>query len=299
MKYAYLAFEDYENELESEIKFKKIKLTTQMGRLFFSDEWATFHWAQLSLKNFKKVNFKSINDAIKILKAENLYWGAYSYQLHRRTELIQNGLQNRKISEIPFLAKPTNRNYGFWFLLDSNTLLYSAKTDSSHPLGFVRIKEALQGPPSRAYQKLYEALTVHTEPPAAGTQVLDLGSCPGGWTWVLHELGCQVISVDKAPLDDSLNDKKRITYLKKDAFKLDPLSIENPEWLFSDIICEPEALLELVLKWQKAYPKLKFLCTIKYKGPTDFKTTDIFAKIPGSKLIHLCCNKHEMTWIKN
>lgn len=297
MKYAYFAFDGYENELESEMSFKKIKKTTQHGRLFFSDQQAPLHWAQLELTNFKKVKFQSVNDAVKILKAENLFWGAYSFQLHRRTELIQNGLKNRTPAELNFLGQPAARDYGFWCLLDNNTLLFTAKTNHSYPLGHVKMKEDQEGPPSRAYQKLYEALTLHTPPPKAKSKVLDLGACPGGWTWVLHQLGCHVISVDKAPLDESLQNQPNITYLKKDAFKLDPQSIENPEWLFSDIICEPEVLLELVLKWQKVHPKLKFLCTIKYKGTTDFKTTEKFEKIPGSKIVHLCCNKHEVTWI--
>lgn len=297
MKYAYFAFEGYENELESEMNYYKVKKTTQLGRLFCSNELTQLNWAQLQIQNLKKINFKSINDAVKILKKENLYWGAYSFHLHRRTELIQEGLKNRLPASLSFLSPLQKRDYGFWCLIDNNTLLYTPKTNNCFPLGQVTMKEDQLGPPSRAYQKLYEALTLHTSPPQTKSKVLDLGACPGGWTWVLQKMGCHVISVDKAPLDESLHGLKNITYLKKDAFKLDPQTIENPDWLFSDIICEPAALLELIQKWQKVHPQLNFLCTIKYKGSTDFKTTEKFAKIPGSKLVHLCCNKHEMTWI--
>ena len=82
-----------------------------------------------------------------------------------------------------------------------------------------------------------------------------------------------------------------------DAFKLKPQDIENPQWLFSDIICEPPRLLELVENWRSHHPQLKMVCTIKYKGKTDFQTTEKFRKIPCSRILHLNCNKHEVTWL--
>ena len=42
----------------------------------------------------------------------------------------------------------------------------------------------------------------------------------------------------------------------------------------------------------------RFVCTIKFQGETDHKTVDAFAKIPGSRLLHLHHNRHELTWIK-
>ena len=61
-------------------------------------------------------------------------------------------------------------------------------------------------PPNRAYLKLWEALTLAANMPDGrmprpGELCLDLGSSPGGWSWVLQKLGARVISVDKAPLD--------------------------------------------------------------------------------------------------
>jgi hypothetical protein len=40
-----------------------------------------------------------------------------------------------------------------------------------------------------------------------------------------------------------------------------------------------------------------FLCTIKFQGDTDFATQRRFAAIPGSRLMHLHANKHELTWV--
>jgi 23S rRNA (cytidine2498-2'-O)-methyltransferase len=110
-----------------------------------------------------------------------------------------------------------------------------------------------------------------------------------------------VISVDKAPLDPKIAKIKNIHFLKKDAFKLKPEEVEKIDWLFSDIICEPSRLLELVQIWRKAGIK-NFVCTIKFKGETDFEIVELFKGIsgkgiPGSKVIHLYHNKHEITWI--
>jgi 23S rRNA (cytidine2498-2'-O)-methyltransferase len=125
---------------------------------------------------------------------------------------------------------------------------------------------------------------------------LDLGSCPGGWSWVLSKVAKEVVSVDKAPLDPSIAKIKNIRFLKKDAFKLKPHDIEKVDWLFSDIICEPSRLLELAQLWREAGIK-NFVCTIKFKGQTDFDIVNRFKEIAGSRIIHLYHNKHEVTWI--
>lgn len=297
--WAYLAFENYENELAEEIKFRKIKKVTQLGRLFLLDHDIKLNWAQLSLSNLETHNFKSVNEAAKILKSKNLYWGAYSYQLHRRTELIQKSVDDRKLKSLDYLSPTPKKDFGFWCLLNENSLLLSQHTGQHFPLGHFQFNENHNDPPSRAYLKLWEIFTIHVQPPNKNSLVLDLGSCPGGWTWVLKNLGCRVISVDKAPLDPQIQNDPLVQYMKKDAFKLEPSDIKNPEWLFSDIICEPQVLLQLIQKWLKSHPNLKFVCTIKYKGSTDFQTTDQFLKMKDSRVVHLNYNKHEMTWIKS
>jgi 23S rRNA (cytidine2498-2'-O)-methyltransferase len=41
-----------------------------------------------------------------------------------------------------------------------------------------------------------------------------------------------------------------------------------------------------------------FVCTIKFQGETDHETARRFAQIPGSRVMHLHHNKHELTWFK-
>ena len=41
-----------------------------------------------------------------------------------------------------------------------------------------------------------------------------------------------------------------------------------------------------------------FVCTIKFQGETDHGAAAAFAAIPGSRLLHLHHNKHELTWMR-
>ena len=82
------------------------------------------------------------------------------------------------------------------------------------------------------------------------------------------------------------------------AFALDPRSVGRVDWLFSDVICYPKRLLALIRRWLEAGTVRRFACTIKFQGATDFETMREFAAIPGSQLLHLHHNKHELTWVR-
>ena len=84
-------------------------------------------------------------------------------------------------------------------------------------------------------------------------------------------------------------------------FGLEPHTAGGPgarvDWLFSDMACYPDRLLELVRRWLEADACRSFVCTLKFQGETDHDTARAFAAIPGSTLLHLSCNKHELTWV--
>ncbi|HVK62305.1 MAG TPA: SAM-dependent methyltransferase, partial [Bdellovibrionales bacterium] len=180
-------------------------------------------------------------------------------------------------------------------LLDNDTVIASPEVSVNFPNGEIEFLED-SFPPSRAYLKLWEFFTVYRVRPTAGERCIDLGACPGGWTWVLSELGCKVISVDKAPLDAKLLKRKNIEVKKHDAFTLKPEDVGPVDWLFSDVICEPKRLLELVHQWRSADMAKNFVCTIKFKGKTDHAIIREFLKLEGSRARHLYVNKHEITW---
>ena len=187
---------------------------------------------------------------------------------------------------------------GSWTLLDENTLLATQDCRSPLPHGEAEFQEDRTVPPSRAYLKLWELFTVHGVRPKAGERCIDLGSAPGGWTWVLQSLGCTVLSVDKAPLDPHVSSLPGVAHLQQSAFALNPGDVEPAEWLFSDIVCYPERLYDLVGRWIDSGPALNIVCTIKFQGSADHDMVGRFAAIPGSRIIHLHHNKHELTWYR-
>lgn len=236
-------------------------------------------------------NFKSISEAAKHLRAIQRNWWLHSSTSHRRAKLIVEALPPLKPKPQPFMAALPKVPLGSFTLFDENTLVYSAECTSLFPDGELEFQENKTDPPSRAYLKLWEFFTLNQRAPSAGETVIDLGSSPGGWTWVLDQLGCNVISVDKAPLEVPVS--QRVKFVSESAFGLEPFKVD---WLFSDIICYPERLLELITRWQ-GFAK-NFVCTVKFQGPTDFAALEKFLAIPGSRVTHLSANKHELTWSK-
>lgn len=290
-----LAIYDLETELERELRFRNISFEKH-DRLYFLDTDYRPLFAQVTWLQCQTLSITSINDGIKQLRALGKNWALFSIGNHRRAQLIQDGLAKIKNEPIPFLAEQSKHTMGGWTLLDANTIICSTQTTSRYPLGKIEFIENKEIPPSRAYLKLWEFFTGHCPPPAKDTKIIDMGSSPGGWSWVLSQLNLDVISVDKAPLDQKIARIPNITFLQESAFGLDPKKISGAEWLFSDIICYPERLLSLIKKWQQESSVHNFVCTIKFQGEADFAMIDEFLKIPNSKMVHLYHNKHEVMW---
>ena len=80
-------------------------------------------------------------------------------------------------------------------------------------------------------------------------------------------------------------------------FGLDPTAAGPVDWLFSDVICYPGRLLDLVTRWREAGMAKHFVCTIKFQGESEHALAHEFSAIPGSRIVHLHNNKHELTWM--
>lgn len=301
---AYFAHDDFISDLKEEFALNKIKIIKEKKNFFLTEgPNASCVWAQQTWENCEIKNFTSIKDAANQLRAISKIWMPSSLENHRRTMLIAENFKNHKPVKMKFSGKLQNECVPSYLLLDANTLLLSPNIFPAYPEGKISFDETKEAP-SRAYLKLWESFTLHVQAPKKGQTCVDLGSCPGGWTWVLAKLGCKVWSVDKAPLDPNVEKLSNVTSIKKDAFTLKPtqalelFGLSEPlDWLFSDIICDPKRLLELVQEWRNAKAAKNFLCTIKFKGETDFPTLKKFLEIPGSKAFHLNHNKHEVTWL--
>ncbi len=282
----YVAQAGLEDVLHAELGPK----AQRMGRLFIADQ-RTSYWAQNVWYEAKEFKFNSISEAANHLRGIQRNWWLHPNVKHRRAQLIQDALPPIRPKPIEFLSELPKLPLGSWTLLDENTMLYSNRCSSLFPEGEVAFIENKADPPSRAYLKLWEFFTLERAWPIAGERVIDVGSSPGGWTWVLDQLGASVLSVDKAPL--TVKTSERVEYLSESAFALEPRKVD---WFFSDIICYPERLLELVTRWLAFSPR--FVCTIKFQGPTNNAIVAEFLKIPGSKVTHLSANKHELTWFR-
>jgi 23S rRNA (cytidine2498-2'-O)-methyltransferase len=293
---AYLAADLFLPELQAELQ----NIRSVHGNLVLTDgPLQTSVWAQQIWLNAEIHSFESITQAAKILKSAGKLWSLYSFENHRRAELIQEQLAKPRPRILEFLGPLPQDELGGWTLIDKNTLVMSAKTNLPFSRGEIVFNEDKVTPPSRAYLKLWELLTVYDVKPTPGQRVVDFGSCPGGWTWVLQKIGCHVVSIDRAPLDPRIASLPNIEFMKTNAFSLKPADIGAIDWFFSDIICYPEKLLELVQEWQASGLCKNFVCTIKFQGKTDFETLKKFQKLEGAKILHLYHNKHEVTlWIK-
>jgi 23S rRNA (cytidine2498-2'-O)-methyltransferase len=246
----------------------------------------------------KRLTIASIGDAAKQLRAIQRNWALYSVAHHRRAALITEKLPKVSAKPLRFGDPAPTAPLGSWTLLDPQTVLAAAHCSSPFPNGEPHFIEDKTAPPSRAYLKLWEAFTVLGILPKPGALCLDLGASPGGWSWVLATLGARVIAIDKAPLEPRIVALAGIEQRNMSAFALEPKEIGPVDWLFSDVVCYPTRLLTLVEKFLAAGTVHNFICTIKFQGATDFETQARFAAIPGSRLLHLHVNKHELTWVK-
>jgi 23S rRNA (cytidine2498-2'-O)-methyltransferase len=292
---AYLAPEGFVAELAQELG----EIEFSLDRLLIGPEPPRHSvWAQNVLLDPQEIPIASISDAARKLRAIQRNWTAYAPRHHRRAMLIQERLPKVSAKPLVFGEPPPTAPLGSWTLLDPNTMLASPRCTSPFPNGEVHFVEDRTGPPSRAYLKLWETLTLVGQSPGAGDVCLDLGSSPGGWTWALAQTGARVISVDKAPLAPEVARLPGVEYRGESAFALDPAAVGPIDWLLCDVVCYPARLLSLVKRWLAAGICCRFVCTIKFQGETDHATAARFAAIPGSTLRHLYHNKHELTWVK-
>jgi 23S rRNA (cytidine2498-2'-O)-methyltransferase len=289
--------------LIQELKHKNIQILWNQERFFLLEKThEPLQWVQWYCHDFEFLTIESIKDAVTKLKNLSLLWSYYSFDFHRRHTLIHDsfkyqGAEKRIQFPVDYEKFKQNREGGFWTLLESNLLLVAKKSSSWKYLGEYEFQENKEEPPSRAYLKLWEIFMKLPSWPSKTETVMDLGACPGGWTWVLKSHAKEVYSVDKAPLASTLMNDKKIIYLKESIFALDPKSWLHIDWLFCDVICYPEKILQLIKKWLNAGFKGNFVFTIKFQGETNFSVIEELKSISGSKLEHLYHNKHELTWI--
>jgi 23S rRNA (cytidine2498-2'-O)-methyltransferase len=258
-------------------------------------------WAQNIWLDARLVSAPSIGQAAKALRDIQRNWWPHPLRLARRAMLVADKLPRVSAKPQVFGELAPAAPLGSFTLWDETTLIAAPACSSPYPDGQCHFVEDRESAPSRAYLKLWETFTLLGARPAPGELCLDLGASPGGWTWVLASIGASVFSLDRAPLDPRIERMPGVEHCLGSGFGLEPQVAGGPgcrvDWLFSDMACYPERLLELVNRWLAADACRNFVCTLKFQGETDHATARAFAAIPGSRLLHLHCNKHELTWV--
>lgn len=295
----YLAAEGFEAELAEELRRAGRRVSAWHGRLALSpDPPGAAAWALDVWDDPRELPAPSVKAASDTLRAIQRNWALYPAAHHRRAALITERLPPVKARPLAFPEPAPTAHLGAWTLLAPDRLLCSPTKSSPFVNGEVAFVEDREGPPSRAYLKLWEALTRLGRHPAPGESCLDLGAAPGGWTWALAKLGARVTAVDKAPLAPEVAAMPGVSVRAESAFGLDPARERPVDWLFSDVICYPARLLALVRRWIEAGAARHLVCTVKFQGATDHDIAAAFAAIPGAVLFHGGHNKHELMFAR-
>jgi 23S rRNA (cytidine2498-2'-O)-methyltransferase len=126
---------------------------------------------------------------------------------------------------------------------------------SEDSLGVRRLKFPSDAP-SRSTLKLEEAIHLFCNKAQqaqlfqAGMSAVDLGACPGGWTYQLVSRGIHVEAVDNGAMDDKLMQTGLVTYMPADGFTYVPKD-KHVDWLVCDMIEQPDRVAKLMVHWLK------------------------------------------------
>lgn len=130
---------------------------------------------------------------------------------------------------------------------------------SPWPRGIPRLRFPADAP-SRSTLKLEEALLSFLNEDERATSLsparraVDLGACPGGWTYQFVRRGIRTQAVDNGSMDEKLMASGLVEHLRVDGFKFTP---PRPvDWMVCDMVEQPKRVAALALSWwQNQYAK--------------------------------------------
>lgn len=166
---------------------------------------------------------------------------------------LRQALRKREyLSNKPLASKPVMH---LFFVQGNKAYLgYSdVRNNSPLPLGILRLKFPARAP-SRSTLKLDEAFQMfipkdeHEERLRPGMNAVDLGACPGGWTYQLVTRGMFVQAIDNGKMDEALMETGQVSYFAEDGFKYEPRK-KNVYWLVCDMIEQPQRVARLMASW--------------------------------------------------
>ncbi len=182
--------------------------------------------------------------------------------------------------------------------------------NSAFLMGIPRLKFPADAP-SRSTLKLEEAFHVfipHNEWESrlsSGMWAVDLGACPGGWTYQLVKRSMFVHAIDNGMMAESLMQTGQVKHHQVDGFKFEPPR-KNITWLVCDMIEKPSRVAQLMGEWlingwcKEALFNLKLPMKGRYDEVLeDIENLKLFLKENGIKFTlqakHLYHDREEIT----
>jgi 23S rRNA (cytidine2498-2'-O)-methyltransferase len=137
---------------------------------------------------------------------------------------------------------------------DSAFVGYSlTQTHALQPMGIMRLKMPAEAP-SRSTLKLDEAFHVFIPKDeqekrlAPGMNAVDLGACPGGWTYQLVRRSMRITAVDHGSMAPAMMDTGQVKHVAQDGFTYEPPR-KNVYWLVCDMVDKPARVAQLMERW--------------------------------------------------
>ena len=129
-----------------------------------------------------------------------------------------------------------------------------SNNNSPFYMGIPRLKFPSDGPraaPPSSWKRRSTSLfrrTSGTSVWRTGLYAVDLGACPGGWTYQLVKRNMWVSSVDNGPMAQSLMDTGQVTWLREDGFRYRP-NRNNISAMVCDMVEKPAKVAALMAQW--------------------------------------------------
>lgn len=208
-------------------------------------------------------------------------------------------LGRKRVSRVIRLAEPgrpgPGRRRGLYAYLDS---LERAWVSREARFGGPRRMADDPQAPSRSYLKAEEAYAVLGAAPREGQTVLDLGAAPGGWSYSAAKRGARVLAIDNGPLKGGALNHPLIAHRAEDAFKT---ARGRVDWLFCDMVEDPDRVLELVGRWIGPGLCGSFVVNLKFGRldplPLLRRARAAAAGCPGLRIKHLWHDRDEVTMV--
>ena len=279
---------NYENILAGEMALSNIDaISSGLGYIFATSDLKTlkleFCFAELILKDPYRISANSANAlAIKLcdlfteyikdkeirLSLPFIFASSPQDKLNLRVKTIKKTWFQKISKKVSRVSKLLNENLALTDDFQEGFFVYFTGFNEAFVSfsAFSQTQQRMQmdpQAPSRSYLKVEEAYQLLGTQPKMNETVIDMGAAIGGWSWSALKRQTKVIAIDNASLREPVKSHPNLTHLKEDALKFKPDKNKSADWLFCDIIANPDVILKLLSTWLKKAWCRKFIVNLK------------------------------------